>query len=151
MKTMYCVLLSIAAVLFLHCGTTQSIVLPEGFARYEKPKKDVKAITADGVRLFTSRFENKPKGDLSLWVESLSEQLTQTGYRVVDKKSIKAGSLEGVAIESHASYAGQDFSYLVAVFVKDDNVFTVESTGERKAFDKIKPALFQSLTTFKGE
>lgn len=134
--------------LLLNCQATQKMMLPDSFVRYAKPQKSVKAITASGVRLKTFRFPNEPRGDLELWAASVREQLEKTGYRITASEPVGARTLKGILNETQAQYQGNEFSYLIVVFVQEEWVYTIEAAGEKAVYNKVRADILKVLETF---
>lgn len=102
---------------------------PRGFAALAG-KSPFRALTPEGVIYRVRQADNEPKAGLAFWRQATKRRMQEAGYVYVGEQSVKAAGVPGYLLELAAPFGEKDFSYLVAVFVRDDDLTLVEVTGE---------------------
>lgn len=132
--------------------------VPADFLRLEGEERgDVRAVTADGARIWVREFPVADQAELSFWVEAVRSELVDTrGYELVGTSEVEdAAGREGRAIEAATTVAGERCGYLLAVFVLEGGVFTadavrtVEFTARKDAFDAQVAAVRAAIATLR--
>ena len=119
--------------------------VPDGFAPY-KARGVVKAVSPEGVMYRVRETPNKPEANLEFWKEALVTRQKRAGYKVVKEGDIEAGKLKGGLLELQAPMGAQDYTYLLAIFVKGDTLIVVESAGEVKLFETHRKAILDAIS-----
>ena len=134
------------------CGPTGQLKGPDAFARYEDAKPHFKAISADGIRMQTRRVDNRPSGNVELWLDSVRVHLKHEGYRIVEEGevAVRDGGRSGRRLTALYRFAEQDYVYMVTLFVRGDYVFLVEAAGPYALFTARKQDIEASLSTFQA-
>lgn len=118
--------------------------VPDGFARYEK-EKGYKAVSPEGVVYRVRYEENKPYAELSFWKEALKKRMLDAGYIFLSESDIKAGEDKGYLLELTAPMGEQDFTYLIAVFVKKKEIMIAEAAGEVLLLSKHRKSIVAAI------
>ena len=148
-------LLAALGLLLASCASV-SMDVPDDFLRLTSQESDdVRAVTADGARIWVREFDVNDDASLSFWTEALTNDLVERrGYRLEEPQTVSgAGGLEGVLLEGGCTVDGQEQGYLVAVFLvpgslfSSDRVRTVEFTAERALFDQHEEAVREAIAT----
>jgi len=117
---------------------------PIGFAPYEG-HSSFRAVSPDGVMYRVRSEKNEPKADLPFWKEALKKRMLEAGYRFVSEAEVKAGADPGYLLELNAPYGTQDYSYLIALFERNDRLVIVESAGEVVRFKARREAVLAAI------
>lgn len=112
------------------CTTTSiKMDVPDGFAQY-KDSAGLRAISADAVVYQIRELENKPSAGLEFWKKALKKQMIDSGYHFVAESDINGVVGLGYLIELAAPIQNEDYTYLVALYVDENRLIVIESTGE---------------------
>lgn len=121
------------------CGAHFKHPTPAGFVELEDQERyDYRAVTADGLVIAVREMDHEPKGELSFWVDAISNHMRQRGgYALVDKRNVKTGGgHEGVQIRFGHDQGSRPFLYYVTVFVTDDRIYLLEAGGSAEQMKK---------------
>lgn len=119
--------------------------IPQGFAAYENIEK-TRAVSPDGVMYRIREEKNKPYAELPFWREALKKRMLDAGYRFMSEDDIKAGERPGYLLELAAPLGARDFSYLIALFVNDnEQLVIVEAAGDMALFEKWRPEIIKAI------
>jgi hypothetical protein len=121
--------------------------LPASFALYHEYRDLVRATSAEGVLIKVQRHDNVEGGDLEFWSRFIRRALTaKRAIAVKESRDIKIVSdVDGVILEGVKTLGGQKTLYLVAVALTEDDVYTYEAWGPEAEFDKMRPAVEESI------
>lgn len=119
--------------------------LPEGFAAYP-PVEAFKAVSPDGVVYRVRSVPNKPYAEIDFWKEAMKRRMLEAGYRMTAEAPIQAGTQKGYLLELAAPLGPQDFSYMIAIFVKKESIRIAEAAGEVMTLAKHRPALIKAMS-----
>ncbi len=145
-----CMVLLLASALVGGACRSHMMKVPSGFVFFDRETDGVKALSADGVRLKTSRLDNKPRSEAKLWNNALELRLKNQGYRIISKRDfVTETKLKGRMLETLYNVNGRDFTYLTAVFIKDDYIYLVEAAGPYKVFKSHRENIVASLKSFR--
>lgn len=133
-----------APLLLGGCGTAYRAKPPSGFARLEQ-EGPFRALTPDRVIYRVRQAPNEPRADLTFWQKALKQRMTDAGYLFVAEREIKASGVPGYLIELAAPFGQEDYSYLIALFVRDDRLVIAEATGEVSRLTKRRPAILSAI------
>ncbi len=141
------------AALFLLGACSISMALPGEFLQLESDGSELKATTPDDARLWVRQFEDRDRGDLQFWAESLKLDLVRNrGYELVEETELRDGEgREGVQMQFALTTQGEPHGYLVALFVFEATSANMILTGEFVApppvFEEHLEAVQASLLT----
>lgn len=127
------VLLLATAVLGGACATP--IQLPKDFLRLED-RGDFQAVTGDDARVWVREFEDPNEASLTFWAAAVEHDFTQQrGYDLVSKGTVKnKKGREGAWFECAANVRGERIGYLVAIWVRGNDVHVVEFAARAEVF-----------------
>lgn len=117
---------------------------PEGFAVYDDPW-EFRAVSPDGVIYRVRSEPNEPEADLAFWSEALKKRMTDAGYAFTADAEIAAGSEPGYLLELAAPVGQQDYTYAVALFVRQGDLVLVEVAGEVTRFAARRDAVLAAI------
>ncbi|MDH4188790.1 MAG: hypothetical protein OEW21_01105 [Betaproteobacteria bacterium] len=126
------------------CTSVPRTGAPADFGAYEGVDS-LQAASFDRVVYQVKRVENKPYADLAFWQVALKERLVKAGYVVTAEGAIEAGGQKGYYLETTVPRGSADYSYLVALFVKDKNLVLIESAGELAAYRAKREKIFAAI------
>ncbi len=138
---------AVAALLALGACRGFHAETPEGFAAFDDWRR-FRAVSADGVMYRVRSEENEPEATLDFWKEALRERMTDAGYTFVADQELAAGS-PGYLLELAAPVGEQDYSYLVAIFVRGDDILIAEASGEVSRFAGRRDAIVAAMAAVK--
>lgn len=120
---------------------------PPDFAAYDG-RAPFRAVSPDGV-VYRVRSES-PGADgarLEFWSEALRERMEDAGYEVLSDSEIEANGVGGYLLELTAPRGPEDWLYLIAVFVldEDEDVVVVEAAGEVTRVDARKSDIIAAM------
>jgi hypothetical protein len=132
MKRIVSLILACAALGALGGCTNAAIVTPAGFAELgSSGDYDYRAADARGVAIAVRRESNDPSGDLAFWSGALDAHLRRAGYVPIDATKVEsADGVEGRQIRYHVLHDGREHLFVIAVYVTDGEVVTVEAGGD---------------------
>ncbi|MCP4162717.1 MAG: hypothetical protein GY760_21860 [Deltaproteobacteria bacterium] len=125
---------------------------PEGFAVYQsnyQNRSPNRAISSDGVVYRIRKQRNDPVAKLSFWKEALKKRMIDTGYFFVRESNISTEKQKGYLLELTAPYGEQDYSYMIGIFVKGDEIVIAEATGEILRFKKHRKQIIAAIKKIK--
>ncbi len=122
--------------------------IPEGFAPYTKAR-EIKAVSPEGVTYRVRSEDNKPFAQLPFWKEALKKRMLDAGYIFLNEAPIKADAEEGYLLELTAPYGAQDYTYLVAVFVREKKIIIAEAAGEVGDLAARRTAIVEAIQNLK--
>ncbi len=118
---------------------------PEGFAAFDDWSR-FRAVSADGVMYRVRSEDNDPKAGLPFWREALKKRMLDAGYIFVSDGELKAASEPGYLLELAAPVGQEDYTYLVAFFVKGSRLVVVEASGEVTKFRPRRAAILAAMS-----
>lgn len=107
--------------------------IPAGFAPYAE-NNIIRAVSSDGVMYRIRREKNEPFAELAFWKEALKKRMVDAGYSFMKDEDIDIGKRPGYLLELAAPLGTQDYTYLIALCLKDDQLVIVEAAGEMTIF-----------------
>ncbi len=138
----------IAAALFstmtlTGCISAVKLDLPSSFVEVDEDEYsmyDMRGVSADGVVVAARRQENPKQGTLEFWSEAIKNELQSSkGYTLTSSDKVtSAKNLPGKLMSFVHEQSGVKFMYLLAVFVKDNDILIAEAGGK---VDAVKPHL----------
>jgi hypothetical protein len=114
------------------CGAGFKQPTPGGFVELEDQERyDYRATTADGLVIAVREIDHEPKGEVSFWVDAISNHMRQRGgYALLDRQNVRtAAGHEGVQLRFGHDQGSRPFLYYVTVFVTDDHIYLLEAGG----------------------
>lgn len=114
------------------CGASFKQSTPGGFVELEDQERyDYRATTADGLVIAVRELDHEPKGEVSFWVDAISNHMRQRGgYALIAKRNVRtAAGQEGVQLRFGHDQGSRPFLYYVTVFVTDDHIYLLEAGG----------------------
>ena len=132
------------ALLVAACSAPFRATAPKGFAALDSDDP-FQAVTPEGVMYRVRQQDNRPRADLSFWRKALKQRMVEAGYVFIADKDIKAGAVPGYLLELAAPFGQRDYGYLIAVFVRGDDLTLVESAGEISQMRKRREALLAAI------
>jgi hypothetical protein len=121
---------------------------PEGFAAFSDTEV-VRSISPEGVLIRARTVPNDPAQSLEFWAEALERQLTESGYLLVEKSDFVISSGDGVLMEWLAPVSEDDWIYLTAISVADDQIIVVEAAGPADHYETYSAAIHESLESLR--
>ncbi len=119
---------------------------PDGFAPFDD-WGEFRAVSPEGVTFRVRAEDNEPEADLEFWAEALKNRMDNAGYVFVDDGEVSAGSTKGYRLELAAPFGQEDYSYLIAIFVKGSKIVIVESAGEVTRFAERRAAVDAAIAS----
>jgi hypothetical protein len=129
-------LLSLAA-----CGGVPFSV-PSGFAGYDG---SARAVSPDGVLFAVRTVPHEPAAELPFWKEAMRRRMDEAGYVFQREGEVRAGSQPGWLLEVAAPMGPVDYLYLVAVFIRGDELVLVEAAGEVTHVEQRRQAMLDAI------
>lgn len=138
-----------AAAFGFGCRAPFEASAPAGFAAFEGADP-FRAVSPDGV-LYRVRAEpaGAEGGDLAFWSETLRRHLESSGYQVQSEGPLDGGPVDGHLIRSTAPRGPEDWRYLVALFVRGDQVVIVEAAGEVTRLDAHEDEILAAIRSIR--
>jgi hypothetical protein len=132
------------------CGGPKAIMdLPADFVPVERAKDgyELRAVSAEGVVVGLRRQDNPKEGTLEFWSTAVQKNLAaRNGYTLTDVTPVTAAAGDaGTLMRFDVTKEGTDLTYLVAVFVRGDDVLVPEAGGQTGAVAAIEADLRQAL------
>jgi hypothetical protein len=121
------------------CGASFKQPTPSGFVELEDQERyDYRATTADGLIIAVRELDHEPKGEVSFWVDAISNHMRQRGgYALIAKRNVRTGAgVEGVQLRFGHDQGSRPFLYYVTVFVTDDHIYLLEAGGSAEQMKK---------------
>ncbi len=142
---------ALAALLFvISCGPRFVMDTPHGFAHFDREKEVLKFISSDGVRLRASSVENKPFGDVAMWLNAVDLHLKGAGYhRLSDSEVATPENLRGKYVEYLYRYNADNYIYGLTLFAEKKQVYIIETGGVKKNFENRRESILKSIRSFK--
>ena len=137
----------IISLSFFNCASFK-IPAPDGFASY-KGTKVFRAVSPDGINFRVRTEKNNPFAEIPFWKEAMQNRMINAGYILVDSRTIKANDEKGEILEFAAPFGAEDYSYLIAIFAKNDELIIIESSGEVGNFQKKKSTIIAAINKIK--
>ena len=122
--------------------------IPAGFAPYTQ-SGEIKAVSPEGVVYRVRSVDNKPFAELTFWKEALKKRMLDAGYIFLTEAPIEADAQEGYLLELTAPYGQQDYTYLVAVFVRGNKITIAETAGEVSDLAARRDAVLEAIQNLK--
>lgn len=146
-KKITLILVFLVGILLSGCTPKEVVVddypFPDGFAVY---KRFNRAISGTGVMYRVRTQKNKPYAKLDFWKEALKKRMLDTGYTFIKDEGIKSGKKKGYLIELTAPYGEDDYTYMIAVFLKNkDDILIVEAAGEILDFKRERSKVVDAI------
>ena len=136
----------LVCVAIVGCTTTAGMNTPDGFARYEE-SEEFRLITAEGIVLRARVESNSPRQSLDFWSEALANHLSSSGYVLLEQSEFDTGVGEGVVFEWLAPVGGEDWIYMTAIIVVDDQIVVVESAGPHDQYRAYREPIRSELAS----
>ncbi len=138
----------LGAVLALSGCRDFEATAPAGFAAFEDPSA-FRAVSPDGVTYLVRSEANEPFAKLSFWQEALKKRMVDAGYAFVSDSEVKAGPRTGYLLELAAPVGVEDYTYLIAIFARGEDLLIVESAGEVTRFVQHRDAIIKAIAGVK--
>lgn len=122
--------------------------IPAGFAPYTQAGK-IKAVSPEGIIYRVRSVDNKPFAELTFWKEALKKRMLDAGYIFLNEAPIEADAQEGYLLELTAPYGQQDYTYLMAVFVRGKKIIIAEAAGEVSDLAARRAAILEAIQNLK--
>jgi len=122
----------LAAAALCGCGASFKQPTPGGFVELEDQEHyDYRATTADGLVIAVRELDHEPKGEVTFWVDAISNHMRQRGgYALLTRKNVRTRSgAEGVQLRFGHDQGSRPYLYVVTVFVTDDHIYLLEAGG----------------------
>jgi len=143
----FCALASMVA-----CTHPTKLSAPEEFAELgHSGPYTYRAMTARGVVVGVRAEKNAPQASLQFWTEAIDLKLRKQGYEASSAHDVK--SVEGVPGKQLRYVRNEDrrpYRYWLTVYVTGDQVFLVEATGDKEAFDPAEDSVQRTVLSLRG-
>jgi len=131
------------------CGV--KLDLPQNFVEVASRHRgiyDLKAVSADGVVIALRTIDTPQGGTLEFWAKAITNELTGRGHRLDSSKPVvsKSGT-DGRLMSFSKTISGQDFTYLLVVFVGPRRIVLPEAAGKAEAIKERQADIERSLLT----
>lgn len=132
-----------------------SMEAPEGFLVLEGREDEIKATSPEEARLWVRSFTDRDQGGLEFWAAALRRDLlANRGYRAGGEvEPVRADGMEGRLMEMGTVLEGEQYGYLVALFVveggDENTIFVVEFTAPREEYDRRLPGVREAIGTLR--
>ncbi|MCX5677076.1 MAG: hypothetical protein NTX87_18970 [Planctomycetota bacterium] len=147
------VAVTLLAAMGLAGCTLRSMDLPPDFVSVDKAYLGpyaVRAVAADGVMVALRVEPNPERGTLVFWTEAITNQMAGQGYKAVQCEEVTAATGEaGRLLIFSAQKQGVTFSYILAVFVKGNDILIAEAGGKAATVEPKLAEIKKALLTAK--
>lgn len=135
-----------ALALALHgCGAAHPLT-PSGFAAFTA-SEPFRAVSPDGVVYRVHREENPGEAKLAFWKEALTSRMKAKGYALsTDGDIAGADAAPGYLLELAAPLGLREHGYLIALFVRGDELVVVEASGPAESLASRRAAIVAAVT-----
>ena len=143
--------LSVALLSLSACGGIRyQLEAPAGFSAYQQAGDQLRLVSPEGVKLLVRSRPNEPKAPLSFWGDAISEHLQRNGYLERARVPLEAREARaaGQLISLTRAHSGEDWGYLIAVFVDDERLILVEMSGPLSRTEAARESLIDVLNRF---
>jgi hypothetical protein len=131
------------------CATLEP---PEGYVKLRNPGPyDFKAVSHQGNAIALSSRPNEDRSaDLDFWAAAVEHQKVDVdGMKLAGRREIRSRSgLSGVLFTFETGEGQNRLTYLVALYVTPDRVYTIEAAGLADAIAADTDKLRQSMESF---
>ena len=154
----YLILSTVLAALAVIGGCGMQMDMPENFVTVDNlnlGSYEVRGVSADGLVLAARREENADNGTLAFWSQAVKRELASRNYTLADSEDVEsAGALTGKLMTFSTNRGGRPFTYMTAVFVKNDllndgEVFVAEAGGEASVLKPRKDEIRNAMLTIR--
>jgi hypothetical protein len=130
-----------------------SMDLPPDFVSVDKGYLGpyvVRAVAADGVMVALRVEPNPERGTLAFWTEAITNQMAGQGYKAAKCEDVTAATGEaGRLLTFSVQKQGVAFSYILAVFVKGNDILIAEAGGKAATVEPKLAEIKKALLTAK--
>jgi hypothetical protein len=143
------IMLACAALGATACTHGAQLSTPPGFAEIgSSGDYDYRATDSRGVAIAVRREANDPSGDLTFWAGAIDAHLRRGGYQAVDVTKVQsADGVEGRQIRYSTVREGREHVFVVAVYVTQSDVVTVEAGGDVEFVKEQEKALSRAMAS----
>jgi len=140
-------LMMLAGIAAMGCEPTMD--LPPGFVEVDRDdgEYDMRAVSAEGVVVGIRSEPNPKQGGLEFWAKAVEKELAgRRGYALSAREDVgPAINPDGVLMSFDVTKQATNFRYLVAVFVRYQEVVVAEAGGPADAVEPIEASLRTAL------
>ena len=133
----------------LIAGCAPALELPAGFVELgpdQSGRYDFKAVSADGVVIALRRIDNSKNATVEFWAKAIENELTWRGHSLVENVPVTSEEgTPGQLMTFTGQREGQEFTYILGVFVKGGRILLTEAGGKADAFGKRQAEIGKSL------
>lgn len=126
---------------------------PKNFIHVEKHDLGdytMRAVSADGVVVSLCNRPNMQNGTLEFWSRAIVNEMTGRGYTLVNNEAVKSEiDLAGQLLTFSTHSRGAPFTYMLAMYVKNNAVIVAEAGGKASAVKEVEDDLRKSLLSVK--
>ena len=141
-------LLPTVALASIACGP--KLAPPPSFAEVNGGGYDYRATTPQGVVVAARSEKNKPEANLDFWSRAVDVKLRREGYAKGGEAPVTTErGLNGLELAYARDTGGRRYEYVVAVFVKKDQVFVVEAGGDKDDFDPARADVEKAIRSLR--
>jgi hypothetical protein len=135
-----------ASTLLTGCVTAPTVATPQGFASYSDAELPT-AVSPEGVGFRLRTVANDPPQDLAFWSEAISRHMVDSGYLPYAQESFSSPAGAGEAFEWIAPVGEDDWIYLTAIVVADEEIYVAEAAGPTSVYAHHREAVRAALET----
>ena len=136
-----------APALAVHgCGAAHPLA-PSGFAAFTE-SESFRAVSPDSVVYRVRCEENPGRAPLTFWKEALASRMKAKGYELRSESDVAGADAEpGYLLELAAPLGLHEHGYLIAIFVRGDELVVAEASGTTESLASRRAAIAAAVTT----
>lgn len=145
--------LAAALLALAGCGRPFTPATPQGFVELEERYSDYdyRATTPDGVVLAIRAIDNKQKGDMAFWTQSIENHMrSMGGYALLEKREVTCeGNHKGTQLRFGHDEGNTPHIYAVTIFVIGERIFLLEAGGTKQQVERMAASIDWSIKSFR--
>jgi hypothetical protein len=137
-------------ILMLAACAKVDIEPPEGFAESRTPlfrSAETAAVSPEGINYRVRVVKNYPRKSLSFWKDTLTNQLEEEGYGLLNQGEFETPHGSGTWVEWVVPYRGSAYLYLTAFTLVRGKILVAECGGEYSLYTRYREDIQESLSS----
>ena len=125
--------------------------MPPGFVKYYEFNYTTRAMSAEGMFLYVTRYENEKNAQGGFWATLIRRLLVeQRAFAVKEEATLKLRKGPDAHLLVCTKQIGRkNYGYLVAIVARKKHVYVFEAWGPSDEFDKDKPKIEDAVKSMK--